>query len=66
MLDTDRREISYHRIPYNHAIAERRAQQARYRMGWTDERVYEAARALRRGKRIMQVGVERALGALRM
>ncbi|WP_231511411.1 metallophosphoesterase family protein [Chondromyces apiculatus] len=66
VLDTDRREISYHRIPYNHAIAERRAQQAGYRMGWADERVYEAARAIRRGKRIMQVGVERALGALRM
>ncbi|AKT36133.1 metallophosphoesterase family protein [Chondromyces crocatus] len=65
VLDTDRREISFHRVPYEHATSERRSIELGYRMGWTDERVYQAARAIRKGRRIVQAGMERAIDALR-
>jgi len=63
ILDTDRRVLSFHRVPYDAAAAERRAEGEGYRMRWADVQLYRAARTVRRGGRIVRAGVRRALGA---
>lgn len=56
VLDAGRRTISFHRVPYDHARAERRAVEGGYRMGWADERIQRVTRALRRVKRLLARG----------
>jgi predicted phosphodiesterase len=51
ILDLSRRTLSFHRVPYDHGRAERRAADGGYRMRWSDARIQHAARALRGGTR---------------
>lgn len=59
ILDTRRQAVSFHRVPYDHAASERRAEGEGYRMRWADVQLYRAARAVRRGGRMVRAGVRR-------
>ncbi|WP_437902122.1 metallophosphoesterase family protein [Sorangium sp. So ce327] len=46
VFDSSRQEISFHRVPYEHERAERRAAEEGYRMTWLDKRFAAARTAL--------------------
>ncbi|WP_437751551.1 metallophosphoesterase family protein [Sorangium sp. So ce1389] len=48
VFDSWRQEISFHRVPYDHERAERRASEGGYRMTWLDTRLGAARGALDR------------------
>lgn len=48
VFDSDRRIVTFHRVPYDFASVEREATAAGYRMTVTEERAYRAARAVAR------------------
>lgn len=60
IFDSSRRSISFHRVLYDHERSERRAIEGGYRMTRADEGLYTAARALRRGRRLLGEGLRRA------
>lgn len=50
VFDSDRRVVSFHAIPYDHAAEERRAVEGGYRMGPIEERIRAALRTFARRK----------------